>query len=133
MNLPKKTILYVDDDADDRELLEEVMRKVTPEFTVIFSENGLVALELLIENKKTKLLPCLIILDLNMPYLNGRQTFERIKADTQLRDIPVVILSSGENPADKSFFGKADIPYFTKPIDLLDLESLASKLTNLCV
>lgn len=128
----KKTILYVDDDADDRELLGEVMQKVTPEFKIIFAENGLQAIEILVETKETKFLPCLIVLDLNMPYLNGRQTFERIKADTQLRSIPVVILSSGESPADKSFFGKEGIPYFTKPIDLLDMESLASNLTTLC-
>jgi len=128
----KKTILYVDDDADDRELLGEVMQKVTPEFKVMFAENGLHALELLNVTKEEKFRPCLIVLDLNMPFLDGRQTFERIKADIQLKSIPVAILSSGENPADKSFFGNQGIPYFTKPIKASDMESLANDLTTLC-
>ena len=132
MNPPKKTILYVDDDADDRELLGEIMHKIAPELKVLFSENGLQALELLVETKETTLLPCLIVLDLNMPYLDGRQTFERIKADTQLKSIPVVILSSGQNPNDKSFFSKEDIPYFTKPVRVSDMENLASELLNHC-
>ncbi len=67
-----------------------------------------------------------------MPFLNGRQTFERIKDDTELRGIPVVILTSGQSPADKSFFSKQGIPYFTKPVKLSDRENLASELTTQC-
>jgi len=132
MNPFKKTILYVDDDADDRELLGEIMQKIAPEVKVVFSENGLQALELLVEAKETTFRPCLIVLDLNMPYLDGRQTFERIKADTELKNIPVVILSSGQNPADISFFGKEAVPYFTKPVRISDMENLASKLITHC-
>ncbi len=132
MNNEEKTILYVDDDADDREMLWEVMQKVAPELKVTFAENGLQALELLNATQETKSLPCLIVLDLNMPYLDGRQTFERIKADPQLRNIPLVILSSGESPADKALFGKRGIPYFTKPVEFSALESLASHMSNLC-
>jgi CheY-like chemotaxis protein len=128
----EKTILYVDDDADDRDLLGEIMQKVSPELKVMFAENGLHALELLDGRKDAKFRPCLIVLDLNMPYLNGRQTFERIKADIQLKNIPVVILTSGESPADKSFFSKQSIPYFIKPVKLSDMESLANELTTYC-
>ncbi|MEO7446195.1 MAG: response regulator [Ferruginibacter sp.] len=128
----KKTILYVDDDADDRELLGDIMQKTSPECKIMYAENGLQAIEILTVAKDKKLLPCLIILDLNMPYLDGRQTFERIKADIILNSVPVVILSSGKNPADKSYFGNAGIPYFTKPIDIVDMESLANNLSTLC-
>ena len=127
-----KTILYVDDDADDRELLGEFMQKISPELKVIFAEDGLHAMELLDVTKKSKHLPCLIVLDLNMPYLNGIQTFERIKDDTELKRIPIVILTSGENPADKSFFSKEGILYFTKPVKLSDMEKLASELKIQC-
>ena len=132
MNPKEKTILYVDDDADDRDLLGEVMQKVSPELKVIFAENGLHAIELLDVTKESKYLPCLIVLDLNMPYLNGRQTLERIKDDIELRSIRVVILTSGESPADKSFFKNQGIPYFTKPIKISDMENLAHNLVNLC-
>ena len=128
----KKRILYVDDDADDRELLAKVMQKVAPEVEIIFAENGLLALELLTGIEFVNNPPCLVVLDLNMPFLNGKQTFERIKATGQFENIPVAILSSGERPSDKSFFGKHGVPYFTKPVKLSDIETLADKLFMLC-
>lgn len=132
MNPGEKIILYVDDDSDDRELLSTFMQQVAPELKVTLSENGLKALELLNERKDTKSLPCLIVLDLNMPFLNGRQTFERIKADPQLNYIPIVILSSGENPSDKSWFRDKGIPYFRKPSEFSAMEGIASHLADLC-
>lgn len=127
-----KTILYVDDDADDRELLWEVMQKVAPDLNVTFAENGLLALDLLHELKESKSLPCLIVLDINMPYLNGIQTFERIKVNPRLNRIPIVILSSSESPADKVLFSKEGIPYFTKPTTFLALETIVRQMSNLC-
>lgn len=132
MNPEDKTILYVDDDADDRDLLWEVMQKVAPDLKVTFAENGLQALELLNETEQTRCLPCLIVLDLNMPFLDGRQTFERIKANPQLSGIPLAVLSSGESPADKAVFGKEGVPYFAKPIDFKTMETIASRMAHLC-
>ena len=132
MNPEAKTILHVDDDADDRELLREMMQKVAPGLIVTSAENGLEALELLDESKKNKSLPCLIVVDLNMPYLNGRQTIERIRANPQLSNIPLVVLSSGENPSDKTLFRKEGIAYFTKPVDFSMMEDIACHMANLC-
>jgi CheY-like chemotaxis protein len=132
MSLKGKTILHIDDDADDRELLRDIMQMIAPELKITFAENGLLALEILNKTKETKSLPCLIVLDLNMPYLDGRQTFERIKADPQLRSIPLIIFSSGASPYDKSLFNKEGIAYFSKPVDLSVLEDIASHMANLC-
>ncbi len=126
-----KTLLHIDDDADDRELLGAVMQRVAPELKLIGAENGLKALEML-QQYETETLPCMIVLDLNMPYLNGIQTFERIKADPQLRDIPLVIFSTSESPADKALFSKGGIPFFTKPVDFSAMEGIASRIANLC-
>lgn len=132
MNQKEKTILYIDDDADDRELLWGAMQQVSVKLKITFAENGLQALELLNQTQQTKTLPCLIVLDLNMPYLDGKQTFERIKADPKLRDIPLVVLSAGENPADKAFFSNEGISYFTKPVNFSVMGSLATHMANLC-
>ncbi|MES2772933.1 MAG: response regulator [Bacteroidota bacterium] len=132
MNTEEKTILHIDDDADDRELLRDVMQKIAPDLKVTFAENGLQALEVLNDTKETNPLPCLIVLDLNMPFLNGRQTYERIKADPRLKNIPLVILSSGENPSDKFLFSKEGIEYFTKPVEFSVMEDIVSHMANLC-
>ena len=132
MKAKEKIILHVDDDPEDRDLLREVMLKVDPNVTMTFAINGLQALETLNLAKETQTLPCLIVLDLNMPYLNGRQTFEQIKADNYLRSIPIVVLSSGENPADKLVFSQAGIDYFNKPIEFSALKAIGSHIANLC-
>jgi CheY-like chemotaxis protein len=132
MNFVGKRILHVDDDADDREMLEEAIQNKTPEIELIFAENGLVALDLLKKSIETSTLPCLIILDLNMPFLTGKETFQQIRAIPGLEDIPLVILSSGENPMDKTFFKNEGISYFPKPYEFAALESLGSHLVDLC-
>lgn len=128
----EKTILHVDDDADDRELFREVMQKIAPRVKVAYAENGLRALEVLNETKEAKVRPCLIVLDLNMPYLDGRKTFEKIKADPDLKQIPVVVYSSGENPSDKSLFSKEGVAYFIKPIESSVMEQILGYMANLC-
>jgi two-component system response regulator len=132
MNPEKKKLLYVDDDNDDRELLGEMMHNVAPGLKIIFAINGLQALEVLQRHKEASTLPGLIVLDLNMPYLDGRQTFECIKADPQLKHIPLVIFSSGENPADKALFSREGITWFTKPVEFSAMEGIASHMANLC-
>jgi two-component system response regulator len=132
MNPAEKKLLYVDDDNDDRELLCEAMHHVAPDLKVIFAINGLQALEVLQQHKEANSLPGLIVLDLNMPYLNGKQTFECIKADPQLKSIPLVIFSSGENPSDKSLFSREGITWFTKPVEFSAMEGIASYMANLC-
>ena len=73
-----KTILYVDDDADDREFLSIALKQASPQTQVVLAEHGVAALNYLNETSvRQAKLPCLIILDLNMPVLDGRQTFER--------------------------------------------------------
>lgn len=132
MILEEKTILHVDDDADDRELLQEVMQKVAPEVQVTYAENGLSALKVLNEGKSLKSLPCLIVLDLNMPFLDGKQTYEKIQADPELKNIPLIVLSSGQNPADKNLFAKQGVAYFAKPVEFSVLKEIATHISNLC-
>ncbi|MEO5967061.1 MAG: response regulator [Ferruginibacter sp.] len=127
-----RTILCVDDDADDRELLGDIMNKVAPEVIVVFAEDGLQAMDLLQKGHELKNLPCLIVLDLNMPFLDGRQTFERIKANPNYDNIPLVILSTSDSPADKDSFKKGGIPFFVKPVEMSVLKNIAQQMVNIC-
>ena len=95
-SIPK--ILYVDDDTDDRVLLKESFATVQADF--ICSSSGEEAIKYL-NSVDNEALPSLIILDLNMPRLDGRQTLNYIKSKNRLVDIPVVILSTSENKMDK--------------------------------
>src|SRR5579875_1097447 len=98
-----KTILYIDDDIDDRELLSDALKEANPAVEIVLAEDGLKALQYLNEAKHAQL-PCLIVLDINMPYLDGKQTAKMIKDDAALRDIPIIAFTSSESPHDKALF-----------------------------
>jgi CheY-like chemotaxis protein len=96
-----KSILYVDDDPDDREFLYNAIKNINPDIEVILAENGLEAMEYLKSIQANKDLPGLIVLDLNMPLLDGRETLKRIKDDPALSSLKVVVFTTGENPNEK--------------------------------
>jgi CheY-like chemotaxis protein len=85
-------ILGVDDDNDDLEIFREALREVNASFQCITARNGLEALELL--NGKLLILPDYIFLDINMPFMDGRQCLLEIKKQENLKDIPVVMYST---------------------------------------
>jgi CheY-like chemotaxis protein len=92
-----------------------------------FVKNGVEAihyLELLNEN----LLPRLIILDLNMPIMNGTQTLLHIKHDKKLKNIPVIIYSTSENEAEKrKTLSLGALDYIVKPLTFEDGLAMVSK------
>lgn len=133
MKEKQKIILYVDDDADDRELLADAIHIADPAMEVKLAENGLKALEYLQTIKDTDDgLPCLIVLDLNMPFLDGKETFERIKKDTALQAVPVIVFSSSEKPQDKAMFNRLGIDYFTKPSSISYMGEIVNHMISVC-
>jgi CheY-like chemotaxis protein len=130
--MDRKTILFVDDDEEDRsELKRELIEKAGAQLEVIEAVNGAEAMRYL-SSAKPDAMPCLIILDLNMPVLDGRKTFERIRLNDQLKHIPLVIYTSGSNPADREYFHKHGVKYQVKPMSLKELNVLAHEFIGAC-
>ena len=108
-----RTILIVEDDQDGRELLGELLSLYG--FRPVLAADGLAALEVL----KTER-PCMILLDLMMPRMNGWQFREAQLANPHLETIPVVVVSADGNVAGKAKeVGAAD--FVRKPVDLSEL------------
>lgn len=126
------TILYADDDQDDLHLLTEALMQIDPAYKIVEAANGEDALNKLNQMKKAGELPCLIILDVNMPKLDGRQTLMALKKDQELLKIPIVIFSTSSSSIDKFFFSRNKVEYITKPINFKNLVSVASKMLNYC-
>src|SRR5215217_4173287 len=93
LNQPR-TILCIDDDADDLQLLQEAMNSIDPDCTIIKAFDGMHGLAILSEMKSKDTLPCLIVMDINMPKLDGKQTFIKLQADSVLSSIPTVVFST---------------------------------------
>lgn len=129
----RKFILYVDDDADDRELLADAIREANPEVELLLAENGLKALEqLTLIKDSTEKLPCLIVLDINMPFLDGKETFDRLKQDSILQQVPVMVFSSSEKPKDKELFNNLGIDFFNKPSNVKHMSEIVNHMISVC-
>lgn len=94
-------IVFVDDDEEDHLIMLEYFKELGKENRVRFIKNGQEALEYLEKIQHHDDLPKLIVLDLNMPVLNGTQTLLRLKRDKRFNDIPVKIFSTSESENEK--------------------------------
>ncbi len=97
--IESKLILYADDDIDDRTWFKDACRAVSQSWQVHFVETGRQVLDYL-ENKQQPM-PSLIMLDLNMPGMDGRQTLKQLKAMEALQSIPIVMVTNSVNRIDK--------------------------------
>lgn len=124
MNIPKKTlvILMADDDADDRLLAQDAMHESRVLNELYFVEDGVQLLRYLrgdgeFAERTTYPMPGLILLDLNMPKMDGREALAEIKADPGLRRIPVVILTTSKAEEDMvKGYDLGAASYITKPV-----------------
>ena len=111
-------ILYVDDDSDDCYFLGLTLSETGSNADLICATDGEEAINYL-NSMASAELPALIILDLNMPKWNGRQTLNYIKQQPHLANIPVVILSTSENRLEQeacAVLGASS--YYKKPYHL---------------
>jgi CheY-like chemotaxis protein len=92
-----KKILYADDDLDDKIWVSEANKILNYSLDIDFVENGREVFEWL---ERFKSQPSLIVLDLNMPELDGRQTLQKLKSSEIYKDIPVVIITTSSNKVD---------------------------------
>jgi len=94
MSTPFSHVMLIDDDEDDREIFLTVIRENAFSVVCDVAENGREALDKLTQEL---IKPDLIFLDLNMPRMNGREFLLEIKKFEDLRDIPVIILSTSSD------------------------------------
>jgi CheY-like chemotaxis protein len=126
-------ILMVEDDADDRELLREAVLETNPDVEFAVAENGLQAMDYLASVKEgSAKSPCLIVLDLNMPFLDGAGTFSRIQSDIQLKKIPIIIFTSSSSPHDKSHYTSQGAEFISKPEHFNKLLDIARHMVDVC-
>lgn len=117
-----KSVLIVDDDQDIREVFAEALRLVG--YSVHTAANGKAALELL--STLTLEPPCLILLDMMMPIMNGEEFRKQQIADPVLSKIPVVVITAGRDAEQKARSLGAEIG-LAKPIQFDVLSAVARR------
>jgi CheY-like chemotaxis protein len=126
-----RIVLCVDDDPDDRELIRNAIFRVDPSYTVAHATNGREALQYLLRATENEL-PCLVILDINMPVMDGKQALVEIKKHKKLKGLPIVVFTTSSHPADLSFCSQYGVELITKPANYNQITREAQKLLLHC-
>ncbi len=110
----KYYVLLVEDNPADERLIREAFKATDPSVAVTVAGNGAEALALLRRER-----PNLIILDLNLPAVDGREVLDQLKGDKRMRHIPIVVFTSSVMPEDiMSCYRSGANCYLQKPMDL---------------
>jgi CheY-like chemotaxis protein len=121
-----KFVLYADDDTDDRTWVSEAFKVTGSALAIRFVENGKQVIEFLKDNS---IHPALIVLDLNMPEMDGRQTLQHLKSDPAVKDIPVAIVTTSSNKIDKEVCKRLGASiYLTKPDTHIEWQNVVKQL-----
>jgi len=126
-------ILLVEDNPGDVFLTKKAFEKAKIANHFHVAPDGEAALEMLYRKGEYEdfVIPDIILMDINLPKKNGKQVLEEIKADSLLRRVPVVILTSSK--AEKDVVESYDLQasgYIVKPIDLLQFHEIVSAIEN---
>jgi CheY-like chemotaxis protein len=120
MNEPLE-ILLVEDNEGDVEMVERALQDVTPPCHLSVAKDGMEGMDRLFRRGDFAgtNAPQLVLLDLNMPRLNGKELLKQVKQDEKLKAVPVIVLTSSEAASDiqQSYAAHANA-YVVKPFDV---------------
>ncbi|KLN60990.1 chemotaxis protein CheY [Kiloniella spongiae] len=131
-----ETILIVEDNIDDYEATRRSFKKSRLENPVQWCQNGQDAIHYLTktgpyENDDSVVTPCLILLDLNMPGLDGRKVLKQMKSDKKTLDIPVIVLTTSSDEIDvNKCYELGAATYIQKPVGFDGLLKAAEQIKD---
>lgn len=127
----KHLIVYAEDDLDDLMFVREAFEQ-HDHIEILHAPHGKAALDLLQQLDAEGDQPCLVILDINMPLLDGRKTLELIRRNPSWEHIPVVLFSTSSASHDQRFAQLWGSELITKPLRNADLAHIARTFVDKC-
>jgi CheY-like chemotaxis protein len=126
------SVFLAEDDVDDQELLVEALAGFNKKIKVSIATNGKKAL-IELEKLSDYELPCLIILDYNLPEINGGELLKTLKGNSRYASIPKVVWSTSNSPLYKQIcIANGAAAYFVKPSEISGIEDLAKEMLGFC-
>jgi two-component system cell cycle response regulator DivK len=111
----EKSILYIEDNLHNRRLVRKILQ--SRGYTIAEAEDGVTGLEMVQELK-----PAVVLLDIGLPGMDGLEVAGRLKANEELRDIPVIALTASAMRGDRERFLAAGCDdYLSKPVSAMEL------------
>lgn len=115
----RPVILYAEDDFDDFDSVREALDQLAVDYEMHHAKNGVEAIELLQEHPDR--VPNLIVLDLNMPIMNGKEVLQWLKENEPFKKIPVMVFTTSSREDDVKLCQRHDCTFFRKPTLYRDL------------
>ena len=126
----KPIILYAEDDHDDFESVREALEQISSRFTLINAKDGTEVVSYFEKNVEN--LPSLVVLDLNMPVMDGKEVLAWLKKNEEYSDIPVMVFTTSSREEDVKLCQKHNCSFFRKPTLYRDLLHIAQVMLQMC-
>jgi CheY-like chemotaxis protein len=128
----KHLVWYADDDADDIALVREAFEKYDRPIDLQTFNDGMELLQYIRSGNVTTQPPCLIIIDLNMPRLNGKDTLRLLRNIDGFENTPVVLFTTSSMPADAYFARHYKAGFVTKPLAVHQMDLIIDSFIEHC-
>ena len=127
--MSKSIVLYAEDDLDDRELMAEAFNTYKETIELRLFENGV---ELLRHLHNEKPDACLVVLDINMPRISGRDTLQILRNLPDYNKTPAVLFTTSSSPEDKQFAQHHNAGFVTKPLTTQHMLQIVDQFLDYC-
>ncbi|WP_276504929.1 response regulator [Terrimonas pollutisoli] len=128
----KHSILYADDDPDDLMIVKDAFEKYAENIELLTANDGVEAIQYLKSLSPIEPAPCLIILDINMPRMNGKEALKELRSMDRFKHTPVVLFTTSSLPDDREFALKYNAGFITKPLDFRQVSIIADAFVEHC-
>ena len=129
----KYRIVYAEDDEDDRKFFTDAFEPLNEDIELITFENGYEAFNGILRMAEDRDSPCLVVLDINMPIMSGRDVLRLMRGNEKLKEIPVVLFTTSSLDRDRWFAREYNAEFITKPMDARQFTPIIRKFVNYCV
>ena len=119
-SVTKPVILYAEDDQDDFEGLRDALEQLSDTHTLVQAKNG-TEVQAYLEKIEDEEMPGLIVLDLNMPIMDGKETLLWLKNHNRYNNIPTMVFTTSSREEDLRLCKSYDCTFFRKPTLYRDL------------
>lgn len=128
---PKRLVLYADDDPDDLQFVRESFAEHAPDIRLL-SFNSAIDMLRYLEDEKKNTHPCLIILDINMPGMNGKEALKVLRTMNRYEEIPVVLFTTSTAPHDAGFAKQYGAAFISKPLSERQMNEITDQFMDHC-
>jgi len=129
--MKSRYIIFADDDADDLELITGFFKHYNQNINVLEFKDGKEVLKFL-DDFALNATPLLIVMDINMPRLNGKETLAAIRQHPKYQYVPVVIYTTSNNESDESYCRQLGASWVSKSSTVEGVKQVAKVLAEFC-